>query len=166
MLFRLMDLLFSDPYLFLRVFPILFGPMAMALLAAITVHEFSHALIANRLGDPTATRLGRLTLNPLSHLDPLGTLMLVVAGFGWGKPVPVNFGGLRGDPRKGMALVSLAGPASNFLVAAVFALLIRARMFPWHPWPFWHWNPQSLIADLVGAIIFYNILLGVFNLIP
>lgn len=162
MLFGLMDLLFSDPYLF----PIVMATMALALLAAVTIHEFSHALVANGMGDPTAANLGRLTLNPLKHLDPLGTIMLLVVGFGWGKPVPVNPNSLRPGPRQGMALVSLAGPASNFLLAAVLGLLVRGRLLAWHPSPYAVLTPQSLAADLVGMLIVYNVLLGVFNLIP
>src|SRR3972149_371523 len=113
MLFSLMGLLFRDPYQFLVVL----ATLVPALLVAVTIHEFSHALVANRLGDLTATNLGRLTLNPIKHLDPLGTIMLAVIGFGWGKPVPVNPSNLRVDPRQGMALVSLAGPVSNLMLA-------------------------------------------------
>src|SRR5262244_4488032 len=87
-----------------------------ALLIAVTVHELAHALVADRLGDPTARRLGRLTLNPLPHLDPLGALAFVVAGFGWAKPVPVNAFNLR-HPMRDMAWVAAAGPVSNFVVA-------------------------------------------------
>src|SRR5215468_1748929 len=87
-----------------------------ALLVAVTVHEVAHALVADRLGDPTARREGRLTLNPLPHIDPLGALAFVIAGFGWAKPVPVNSANLR-HPVRDMALVGAAGPVSNFVVA-------------------------------------------------
>ena len=98
---------------------------APGVLIAITFHEFAHAFVADKLGDDTARREGRLSLNPKDHLDPIGTLMLLVAGFGWGKPVHV-------DPRnytrkmsmeKGEALVSIAGPVMNFILAVIFALI-------------------------------------------
>src|SRR5215471_21480180 len=87
-----------------------------ALLLAVTVHELAHAVVADRLGDPTARRLGRITLNPLPHLDPLGALAFVLAGFGWAKPVPVDARNLP-NPRRDMARVAAAGPISNFIVA-------------------------------------------------
>lgn len=90
-----------------------FATFSLALVLAITVHEFSHALIATRLGDPTSKRLGRLSLNPRAHLDPVGSMMIILAGFGWGKPVPVNPDYLRTGARSGMAVVSLAGPISK-----------------------------------------------------
>ncbi len=126
------------------------------------MHEFAHAFTASELGDPTSRNQGRLTLNPLSHLDPVGSLMILFAGFGWGKPVPVNPYMLRTDPTVGMAVVSLAGPASNVLTALLFAIPLRlgilpsgfgSRMFP-------------SFTSLFGTIIFINIALAVFNLIP
>ncbi len=147
-----LDLLLRRPQLFL----ILLVTTSIALLVAITVHEFSHALMAHNLGDPTAKRQGRLSLNPLVHLDPVGTLMLFLVGLGWGKPVPVNPYYLRQGARTGMALVGAGGPVSNLLVAWLFALLIR-------------YVPalqSSYVFDLVGAIMLYNVLLAVFNLIP
>jgi Zn-dependent protease len=97
---------------------------------SIDVHEFSHALTAYRMGDDTAARQGRLSLNPLVHLDPMGTLMMVFTmvsgiGFGWGKPVPVNPYSLRRDPRIGMGIVAAAGPMSNILLALLLALPVR-----------------------------------------
>lgn len=118
----------------------------LALIIAITIHEFSHALIADRLGDPTPRANDRLSLNPLKHLDPLGTLMLFVARFGWGKPVPIdpfNFA----HPRRDELLVSLAGPASNLLLALTFSFLTR-------PFP------------ILSILIIVNISLAVFNLLP
>src|SRR5512144_2384087 len=102
--------LFGDPVAFVQRL-ILQVP---ALLLAVTVHELSHALVADRLGDPTARRLGRITLNPLPHLDPLGALAFIIAGFGWAKPVPVNAANLR-HPQRDMARVAVAGPISNLL---------------------------------------------------
>src|SRR5512144_469499 len=106
--------LFGDPALFLQR---LFLQLP-SLLVAVTVHELAHALVADRLGDPTARRQGRITLNPLPHIDPLGALAFILAGFGWAKPVPVNAGSLR-NPRRDMALVAVAGPISNFAVAFI-----------------------------------------------
>src|SRR6266705_2946411 len=104
--------LFGDPAAFLLRLVL----QLPALLIAVTVHELAHALVADRLGDPTARALGRLTLNPLPHIDPLGALAFVIAGFGWAKPVPVNALNLR-HPMRDMALVAAAGPLSNFVVA-------------------------------------------------
>src|SRR5215813_9095976 len=116
--------LFSDPSRFLvrLVFQL------PALLLAVTVHELAHGLVADRLGDPTARLQGRLTLNPLPHIDPLGALAFVVAGFGWAKPVPVNAYRLK-NPRRDMAMVAVAGPITNFAVALIglIALQIFAR---------------------------------------
>ncbi|GAI03303.1 unnamed protein product, partial [marine sediment metagenome] len=91
-----------------------------AVLIAITVHEYWHGKIAYKLGDPTAAEAGRLTLNPLAHLDPVGTLMLLLFRFGWAKPVPVNFNNLN-HPKRDMVYVSLAGPIANILTAIIFA---------------------------------------------
>ena len=102
---------------------------AVILLVALPIHEFSHAFVAYRLGDDTAARRGRLTLNPLRHLDPLGSLMIFFVGFGWAKPVPVNPYNLRHGPRAGYALVAAAGPASNLLLAVLVAVLWRIGLF-------------------------------------
>jgi Zn-dependent protease len=136
---------------------------AVALLVAITVHEFAHALVASRLGDPTAERLGRLSLNPLRHLDPIGTLMLLVAGFGWGKPVPVNPYYLRTGPKTGMALTSVAGPISNLITAFLFALPLRFDLVTRMGSP----NGVSpSLFQILASIILLNIGLALFNLIP
>ncbi len=165
MFLRSLDQLFADP---LHFFTIVVA-ISISLLIAITVHEFSHALIAYRLGDSTAKLLGRLSLNPKVHLDPLGTAMLFLAGFGWGKPVPVNPAYLGRAGRQGMALVSVAGPLSNVITAALFALPINLGLMPWHS-PFrlfvFRGGPDTLLPDLFGFIIFYNLVLAVFNLIP
>src|SRR5438132_8632143 len=112
------DQFLADPIHFLRLMAV----TALALVIAITGHEASHALIATVQGDFTAKRLHRLSLNPMNHLDPAGTVMLFLVGFGWGKPVPVNPFWLKLGPRVGTALVALAGPASNIAMAALFAL--------------------------------------------
>jgi Zn-dependent protease len=131
-----------------------------ALVAGVGVHECAHAWTAYHLGDDTAARQGRLSLNPLVHLDPMGTLMMVFSavsgfGFGWGKPVPVNPYYLRGDPRIGMGVVAAAGPLSNILLALVLALPVRLGL----PIP-------GLLAWLLVLAALMNISLAVFNLIP
>ena len=112
--------LLGDPAAFLQRLVL----QVPALLIAVTVHELAHALVADRLGDPTARRLGRITLNPLPHIDPLGALAFVIAGFGWAKPVPVNAANLA-HPRRDMAWVAAAGPLSNFLVAFLALAALR-----------------------------------------
>jgi len=134
----------------------------VTLVVAFTVHEFAHAWSATQLGDDTPRLSGRLTLNPLAHLDPLGSLLLVVAGFGWAKPVPVNPYNY-GRPRRDDILVSGAGVAANLTVAVVFSLLLR--FFPWG---------SGLLSDEVATIVFLLLLqlalvnfgLFVFNLLP
>ena len=88
----------------------------ISILIALSVHEWAHAFVANKLGDPTARNMGRLTLNPIAHLDPLGTILFLTVGFGWGKPVPINPGYFK-HPKRDTAIVSLAGPFSNFILA-------------------------------------------------
>lgn len=148
--------LFGDPLAFVQRL-ILQIP---ALLVAVTVHELSHGLIADRLGDPTARRQGRITLNPLPHIDPLGALAFVLAGFGWAKPVPVNAHNLR-HPMRDMALVAAAGPVSNFIVA--FVVLVTIRLFG-------RLDAAPFIAEPVRGMLEYiylfNLALGIFNLIP
>ncbi len=126
-----------------------------ALLIAITVHEFSHALAAYHMGDTTAADQGRLSLNPLDHLDPIGTLMLVLFRFGWAKPVPINPYRFK-NFKKGVILVSLAGPASNLLMALTGSLLARF-LIP---------LGISVLTDFLLIFIFINVALAVFNLLP
>jgi Zn-dependent protease len=131
-----------------------------ALLLAVTVHELAHGWVADWLGDPTARLHGRLTLNPLPHLDPLGALAFVVAGFGWAKPVPVNAANLR-NPARDMLLVGAAGPLANFALAFVglVALVLSRRA-----------GLPDLVAEPVAGIFLwvfqFNLALGIFNLIP
>lgn len=128
-----------------------------ALLIALTVHEYAHARAAVWQGDPTPRFMGRLTLNPVAHLDPIGLLMLWLFKFGWAKPVPVNPGNFH-NPRRGMLLVSLAGPAANiitaFLGALIFAILTKGHLSN-------NWLDQILILSIM-----YNVVLAVFNLVP
>jgi Zn-dependent protease len=128
---------------------------------AFPVHELAHAVAARCLGDDTAERLGRITLNPLAHLDPWGTLLFALTGFGWARPVPVNPYRLRGDPRWSFALVALAGPASNLLLAVLFAALFRSFSAIAEP---------GFIGNVAQIVLFIavqlNIFLALFNLIP
>jgi Zn-dependent protease len=143
----LLNLLLKDPLAFTLI--------AIPLLYAIIFHELAHGWVAYRFGDSTAKSLGRLSLNPLKHLDPMGTLMLFIFGFGWAKPVPVNFSHLR-DRRMGMILVSAAGIIANMLLA--FAALFLTRLLS----P----APSSMPAVLLYYFAQINIILAAFNLIP
>lgn len=132
-------------------------------IVALVVHEFAHGFVALKLGDETAQRQGRLTLNPLAHIDLLGTILLplflILSGapyvFGWARPVPVNFFNLR-DPKRHMILVGLAGPAANFLLAFIVAHLLRSGIFIFSP----------LVIEFLFSVYVINIILGLFNLIP
>jgi Zn-dependent protease len=135
--------------------PIVFFLIAIPLLYSIILHELAHGWVAYRLGDPTAKNLGRLSLNPLKHLDPVGTLMLFVFGFGWAKPVPVNFNQLR-DRRRSMILVSAAGIVTNTLLA--FGAMFLGRLL--QP------SPDGIISALLYFMAQINIILAAFNLIP
>jgi Zn-dependent protease len=132
----------------------------LALVVSISIHEFSHAWAAHELGDPTARRLGRMTLNPLVHFDPIGALMIAFMAFsgwgiGWGKPVPVNPYNLRTNPRVGMGLTAAAGPFSNLILATLFALPIRLG-----------WASSGLLQAFLWTMVLTNVSLAVFNLIP
>ena len=129
----------------------------VALLVGLTFHEFSHALVADNLGDHRPRAMGRLTLNPIAHIDPIGALMLVVAGFGWAKPVMVNPAALRGG-RNAMAFVAFAGPIANVVVAIIFAVVFRAMAISGFD--------EAFFLRLVALIVQLNILLAIFNLIP
>src|SRR3989344_3645133 len=130
------------------------------LVFAITIHEFAHGFVAYRLGDPTAKLAGRLTLNPASHLDPIGTLALLFLGFGWGKPTPFDPFNLR-NIKRDSALISVAGAASNFILAGALSLPYLIAHFTGAV------NPQlQVIYNFVYPFIFFNVILGVFNLIP
>lgn len=128
-----------------------------ALLFAITIHEYAHALAADSMGDPTARLSGRMSMNPMVHLDPFGALMLILAGFGWAKPVPINSNNFR-DGRSGIIKVSLAGPAANlflcFLAAFLGALLFKFDLITQTVFSFLQW------------MMLYNVWFAFFNLIP
>lgn len=129
-----------------------------ALLIALTFHEYAHGKVAYLLGDPTAKNQGRLTLNPLSHLDPIGTLMVLFAGFGWAKPVPINPFFFQSDRRRGMMLVGLAGPVMNLVLAYLSAVVLQI-VSSYGIGGFW-------LNNFLYVLIQLNIILAIFNLIP
>ena len=137
--------------------PIELASRLLILLIALPVHELAHAFTAYRLGDVTSRDYGRLSLNPLDHLDPFGALMILLYGFGWAKPVPVNPYGLYRSRSStiGFALVALAGPLSNLFLAALVAIPVRLSLIP-----------GGLALQLTVSFVFINIALAVFNLIP
>ncbi|MBI5078934.1 site-2 protease family protein [Candidatus Saganbacteria bacterium] len=125
------------------------------LLVTITLHEAAHAKAADMLGDPTPRLAGRLTLNPVAHIDPIGLAMLILVRFGWAKPVPINPYNFS-DPRKGSLIVSLAGPLSNFLFAWFLAIIFRTLPI----------SPGGVLSSIISYTIWINLALAVFNLIP
>ena len=146
----MLDLLFSNPLAFV----VIFG----GIIIAIGIHEAAHCYMADYLGDPTPRSLGRLTLNPLAHLDPVGTLVILVTGaFGWGKPSPFDPYNLR-NPQRDTALIALAGPTSNLLLALGLSLIARFGV------------PQFLTGGTLFSILYFlislNVNLALFNLIP
>lgn len=137
--------------------PLLFIVTAGALLLALTIHEFAHAWMADKLGDPTPKYQGRVTLNPMAHLDPMGTIAILLVGFGWGKPVQFDPFNLK-DPKRDTALISFAGPASNLILATVLSLIVK-------------FLPETtVILNLIGPALVYaiyiNVMLAIFNLVP
>jgi len=148
----MLDTLFNNPIAFIA--------WIAGLAVAISIHEFSHALMADRLGDPTPRLQGRLTLNPMAHLDPLGTLLLVLARFGWGKPVIFDPYNLK-NPRRDAALISIAGPVSNLLLAGALSIILRVFLAVSAP------SPALLILfAVIQPVIVMNVFLAVFNLVP
>jgi len=146
----MLDILFNDPLSFLS--------LALALLIAVTIHEFAHAWTADKLGDPTPRLANRLTLNPLAHLDPIGTLALLIARIGWGKPVPIDPYNLK-NPRRDTAIISLAGPASNIILAFLLSLLLKIPLISQSA----SWQ---ILISLIYPLILLNVSLAIFNLIP
>lgn len=132
--------------------PLLFFLYILALLIAVAVHEFSHAKMADYLGDPTPRLQGRVSLNPLVHIDPIGIVFLLFFGFGWGKPVMFDPFNLR-NPRRDAALISFAGPFSNFVLAIFLSLILRMFI-------------SSPFSVFLVPIIYLNVILGVFNFLP
>lgn len=127
-----------------------------AIIIGLTFHEFAHGWVADQLGDRTARYHGRLTLNPLAHVDIIGLIMLFIVGFGWAKPVPVNPYNLRGDTKRSLLLVSLAGPATNMILAVLgaIALGLLVGQVPYYG------------VDMLNQIVLINVVLAIFNLLP
>jgi Zn-dependent protease len=140
----LLSLLYTNPLFFLIA--------AVGLIVAITIHEFAHAYVADKLGDPTPSLDGRVTLDPRAHLDPMGTLLLLIAGFGWGKPVVFDPYNLK-EPLRDTALIALAGPVSNLILAAILALVINFNLLPF-------------LNGVWLAMLHINVMLAIFNLVP
>lgn len=140
----LIGLLFSNPLAFIII--------AIGILAAITIHEFAHAYVADKLGDPTPRYKDRVTLDPRAHLDPLGTFAIFFAGFGWGKPVPFDPYNLE-NPERDTALIALAGPASNIILALVLAIIAQSGIL-------------GIFSIALPIIIQINVMLAIFNLVP
>ena len=134
-------------------YPLSFLFLMLSILIALVIHEFAHALAADQLGDPNPRLDGRVSLNPLKHLDPLGTLLIVIIGFGWGKPVAFDPYNLK-DPVKDGALIAAAGPLSNIFLAIICALFLRFL-----PLPF-------MLGTFIHALFQINLVLAIFNLIP
>jgi Zn-dependent protease len=161
------DLLSESILLFLTFF----GSVVTALVVGIAFHEFSHAITADRLGDNTARLMGRVNVNPMRHLDPTGTAFLLLGGFGWGKPTPVNPNRLRFGPETGRAIVAGAGPASNILLAVLAALPIQLGLVHWWspfliPGSVSAWGVEDYVALYLSAFVVFNVVLAVFNLLP
>lgn len=139
----------------LQVNPMLFAALAGLLLYSIIAHEMAHGYVALFFGDDTAKRYGRLTLNPFPHIDPIGLIMLFVVGFGWAKPVPVDYGRLK-NSRTALVSVSLAGPLTNIFIAAIAVFILQFQGA--------HLPPAA--TSLLSVLVRINIILGAFNLIP
>lgn len=161
MIFQNLQLI-DTPLLFLLVV----GAGVVGLITAVTVHEASHAFTARWQGDFLACGLGRCTLNPIRHLDPVGTVLMLLIGFGWGKPVPYREGWLKSGPRAGGALISLAGPASNFAFAALLGLPLRFGLLGGPPVPGSELTVTLVTQFVLLTVVHLHILLGVFNLLP
>lgn len=141
----MLDLLVASPIAFL-IFMVGLG-------LSIGFHEFAHCFVTDRLGDPTPRIKGRLTINPLAHLDPIGTLAIILTGFGWGKPAPFDPYNLK-DPVRDVALIAAAGPASNILIATILSILVKFGV------------GGELLSLFAIQLIFINVALALFNLLP
>jgi len=136
--------------------PLAFVLTAVPFLYSVVIHEVAHGWVAYKMGDPTAKWLGRLTLNPLKHLDPIGTLMLFLVGFGWAKPVPININNIA-NKRMGLIFVSSAGILANILFATIVALVFYRLSSP---------APSGILKHIVDNVFRINIVLAALNLIP
>lgn len=141
----MLSTLFTNPFVFLI--------WTISLVITLTIHEYAHARVADTLGDPTPRANGRVTLDPRAHLDPLGTLLILFVGFGWGKPVEFDPYNLK-NPKRDTALIALAGPASNIVLAIIFSILANSL------------SVNNLITSIIPLMIMMNISLAIFNLVP
>ena len=143
---------------------VLIGFMASVFVVFCTlpIHEFAHAFVATKLGDPTPKNRGRLTLNPLAHIDPMGAIMILLVGFGYAKPVPVNARKFK-NPKAGMAITALAGPVSNLILALIYRILSNLAWFICIENPSEVWQVSALFFNYAALI---NVSLAVFNLFP
>lgn len=146
-----MSRLFDDPAWLLYGIPVI--------LISLTLHELAHGFVAYKFGDPTAKNQGRLTLNPIKHLDVIGTLMLLIANFGWAKPVPVNPFYFQGNRRRAMMFVALAGPVTNFILSYLSLWGWKGVAFGWLP-------HSEYLLSFFNQMVFTNLYLGIFNLLP
>jgi Zn-dependent protease len=137
--------------------PLIFLAWIVAIVVSLTIHELAHGLTAKFYGDETAENQGRLTLNPIAHIDWIGFAMLLLVGFGWAKPVMVNPNSLR-NRKLGMFMVSLMGPAINFILAIIFGVILKLVI------PYFDWN--NLLVNFLMMMVLVNLLLGLFNLLP
>lgn len=164
------DLLRDEPVAAL----IFIGAVLTALLTGITFHEFSHAYTADTMGDGLPRRFGRVTLNPLAHLEPMGTILMLFVGFGWGRPVPVNPYATK-NPKAALWITAGAGPLSNFLLAGLVGIPLKLDWVPWvSPFNLSNfdrlaivgWTTDEYIGLYLSSIALFGIILGVFNLLP
>ena len=158
------------------VFVIVVGAFIFTILVSLSIHEFSHAYVADRLGDNTPRSMGRVTLNPRAHLDPIGSLMILIIGFGWARPVPINPYNTR-NPQRSLAMIASAGPLSNLIMAGLAGIPIKAGLVVGlHPFvhpslvdnlaTFATASTGNMIGLFLGTIVLINILLAIFNLLP
>jgi Zn-dependent protease len=155
MILQYLDSFLKDPFATLLSLSL----VLLSILVAVTIHEFSHALASNKLGDTTAKSLGRLTLNPKSHLDPLGSLLFLFVGFGWGKPVPVDIYRIKKvPPLLGMSMVSFAGPASNLATAILIGFCLKKLAL--------EFGLSDIWIELGFTFVQISLVLAVFNLVP
>ena len=162
----LLDFLYTNDWRYVIMQFLLSVPIIILILS---VHEYAHGLVAKKLGDPTAYNLGRLTLNPIKHIDPIGFIMFLLIGVGYAKPVPINSRNFK-KPRRDMALVGAAGPISNMILAIIFLIIMRLFLFAV---PFieagntaWALTASMYFMEILYLGIYYNIAFAIFNLIP
>lgn len=172
MILRYLSVIGDSP----EAFVVVVGAFAFTILFSLSFHEFSHAYVADRLGDRTPRAMGRVTLNPRAHMDPVGSLMILFVGFGWAKPVPINPSNTA-NPQRSLAMIASAGPLSNLLMAAVAGIPIKTGMvIGSHPFlhpslvddlaRFATQSPGHLLGLFLGTVVLINVLLAIFNLIP